>query len=316
MEQNEVANSVGRRRSDEAGNAPRFGVPGCDAAPPPRPSGTFLRPYSRGARGSLAAVWSCAPTTHLAACYPVCCHPRPSPGPPGHPPKIEKERKLFPSSVAARKSSPPVSGRAGFLELETKSKPARESGPHHPRRSPAFVCAISLIQQNTCSAVATLQAAGELWGAPGPAPGCPQARTAGRDAGGQGGRVPTAPFLYPLPLWTLPAARRAAPAGPTLLAPFQLAVQGSLERGSHAPGQGGNGLQMGGQPHRGHGLPRDHPPGLEPGSACPLGTLVSPCPLIPANRRWGGLGCWPRWVSTHQEHTYHSAPRSSCYAGC
>lgn len=101
---------------------------------------------------------------------------------PGHPPKIEKERKLFPQSAAARKSSPPVRGRAGFLELETNQSQARAAGPTAPGPLPS-VCVISLIQQNTCPAVATLQAAEEGWGAPGLTLGCPQAPRAVRVGG-------------------------------------------------------------------------------------------------------------------------------------
>lgn len=271
----------------------------------------------RGARGSLAAVWSCAPTTHLAACYPVCCHPRPSPWA-ARPPAQNRKGKEVISILSGSPEKLPSSEWAGGIPGagdQIKAGPAR-AAPTAPGPGLPSLCVISLIQQNTCSAVATLQAAGELWGAPGPAPGRPRAGRRGGRPGGQGGHVPTAPFLSPLPLWPLPAARRAAPASPTLHVPFQLAVQGSLVRGSHAPGQGGSGLQMRGKPHRGYGLPRDHPPGLEPGSTCPLGTVVSPCLPIPANRHWGGLGCQPPWVSVPWEHTCHSAPRSSCYPGC
>lgn len=106
-----------------------LGVPGCDAgfsgAFPPSP---VPREGGRGGRVPLA------PTVHLAACYPRLPPPPPPLALPGHPPKIEKERKLFPQSAAARKSSPPVRGRAGFLELETNQSQARAAGPPPPAR--------------------------------------------------------------------------------------------------------------------------------------------------------------------------------------
>ena len=203
-----------------------------------------------------------------------------------------------------------MSGRAGFLELETKSKPARERGPRGPGARLPSGCRFPDSAEHVfcgCHAAGRRGAVGSSW----PGPRLPSGPDGGAGGRGSGRARAHGPLPIPPPAVPLPAARRAAPAGPTLRAPFQLAVQGRLARGSPAPGQGGSGLQMGGQPRRGHRLPRDHPPGLEPGSACPLGTLVSPCPLIPANRRWGGLGCWPSWVSIHWEHTYHSAPRSS-----
>lgn len=208
MEQNEVANSVGRRRSDEAGNAPRFGVSGCDAAPPPRPSGTFLCLYSRGARGSLAAVWSCAPTTHLAACYPVCCHPRPSPWA-ARPPAQNRKGKEVISIVSGSPEKLPSSEWAGGIPGagdQIKAGPAR-AAPTAPGARLPSPCVISLIQQNTCSAVATLQAAGELWGAPGPAPGCPQARRADGGAGGRGSGRARAHGPLPIPPPAVDSAR-------------------------------------------------------------------------------------------------------------
>ena len=68
MEQNEVASAVGRRRSDEAGNAPRFGVPGCDAAPPPRPSGTFLQQRGPGFPGCRLELRSHHALSSLLSC--------------------------------------------------------------------------------------------------------------------------------------------------------------------------------------------------------------------------------------------------------
>lgn len=122
-----------RQRQKAAGGAerdlPGLGVPGCDAgssaAFPPSP---VPREGGRGGRVPLA------PTVHLAACYPCLPPPPPPLALPGHPPKIEKERKLFPQSAAARKSSPPVRGRAGFLELETNQSQARAAGPPPPAR--------------------------------------------------------------------------------------------------------------------------------------------------------------------------------------
>ena len=93
-------------------------------------------------------------------------------------------------------------GRAGFLELETNQSQARAAATPGPLPS---VCVISLIQQNTCPAVATLQAAEELWGAPGLAPGCPQARDGRAEGWGSGG----AHGPPSLPAHTLPSTALA-----------------------------------------------------------------------------------------------------------
>lgn len=166
-----------------------------------------------GGRGVPGFPWlqpACAATAmHLAACYPVCCRPRPpSPPPPGHPPKIEKERKLFPQAAAAQPEKLPSSeGAAGFLELETKSRPGSKArvAPTTPRPRLPSARVTSLIQQNTCPEVATLQAAEELWGAPGLGPGCPRAQGGRAGAWGQGGRMLPLPFLsFPPRCWPLP----------------------------------------------------------------------------------------------------------------
>ena len=179
-----------------------------------------------------------------------------------------------------------MGGRDSWSWRPNQSRPAR-AAPTAPGPGLPSLCVISLIQQNTCSAVATLQAAGELWGAPGPAPGCPRAGSAGREAGGSGRARAHGPLLSPPPAVASACGQESSPCQSHPQCDFPAAVQGSFVRGSHTPEQGGSGLQMRGKPHRGYGLPWDHPPGLEPGSACPLGTLVSPCPLIPANQHWG-----------------------------
>lgn len=166
-----------------------------------------------GGRGVPGFPWlqpACAATAmHLAACYPVCCRPRPPlTPPPGHPPKIEKERKLFPQAAAAQPEKLPSSeGAAGFLELETKSRPGSKArvAPTTPRPRLPSARVTSLIQQNTCPEVATLQAAEELWGAPGLGPGCPRAQGGRAGAWGQGGRMLPLPFLsFPPRCWPLP----------------------------------------------------------------------------------------------------------------
>lgn len=124
------------------------------------------------------------------------------------PPAQNRKGKEVISIVSGSPEKLPSSEWAGGIPGagdQIKAGPAR-AAPTAPGARLPSVCVISLIQQNTCSAVATLQAAGELWGAPGPAPGCPQARTAGRDAGGQGGHVPTHGPL-PIPPPTVDSAR-------------------------------------------------------------------------------------------------------------
>lgn len=138
-------------------------------------------------------------------------------------------------------------GRAGFLELETKSKPdPRESGPHLPAGPPRLpsLCVISLIQQNTCPAVATLQAAEEPWGAPGWGPRLPsgQGWEGGRLGIRQGARRPWPPSSPTHLAAGLAWPRRAAPPGPLEQDPFQARTSmylNSLKRGSSMPGQGG-----------------------------------------------------------------------------
>ena len=92
-----------------------------------------------------------------------------------------------------------MSGRAGFLELETKSKPARERGPRRPGARLPSGCRFPDSAEHVfcgCHAAGRRGAVGSSW----PGPRLPSGRKAGREAGGQGGHVPTAPFLSPLPL--------------------------------------------------------------------------------------------------------------------
>lgn len=132
--------------------------------------------------------------------------PPPAPSPPSpplplHPPPRPPAQNRKGKEVISTGSGSPAEklssseGAAGFLELETKSKPGprARAAPTAPGPQLPSVCVTSLIQQNTCPAVATLQAAGELWGAPGLAPGCPQAQGVGLEPGCQGGWLYSSP---------------------------------------------------------------------------------------------------------------------------
>lgn len=112
---------------------PGFGVPGCDAGHPlPPPSGT-----ARGARGTLGAVWSCAPTTHLAACYPVCCRPRPSPWA-ARPPAQNRKGKEVISIVSGSPEKLPSSEWAGGIP---GAGDQIKAGPRErPPPPPALAC--------------------------------------------------------------------------------------------------------------------------------------------------------------------------------
>ena len=148
-----------------------------------------MRLCNRGAWASLAAVWSCAPTTHLAACYPVCCHPRPSPWA-ARPPAQNRKGKEVISIGSGSPEKLPSSEWAGGIP----------GAGDQIKAGPALAClpgVVSLIQQNTCSAVATLQAAGELWGAPGPAPGCPRPGRRGGRPRVRAGTCPRPPSYPP-----------------------------------------------------------------------------------------------------------------------
>lgn len=156
------------------------------------------------------------------------------------------------SGSPARKSSPPVRGPRDSWSWRPNQSQALE--PKWPPPPPAASCVChSRIQQNTCPAVATLQATEELWGAPGGAPGCPQAqggRAGARDGEGRATAFLPPPLLAVASAWHRPPARlpgtwplRSSPERPLEQEPpaqgaFPSAVQ-EPERGC-TRGQGGS----------------------------------------------------------------------------
>lgn len=207
---NEASNSDRRWQSDVERKPPRNQVLGRDAdARLDHPLICTARGWTRRAGVPLAPACVCCYRHALSSLLSCLLPPPPPPHPPpGHPPKIEKERKLFPQAAAAQPEKLPSSeGAAGFLELETKSRPGSKArvAPTTPRPRLPSARVTSLIQQNTCPEVATLQAAEELWGAPGLGPGCPRAQGGRAGAWGQGGRMLPLPFLsFPPRCWPLP----------------------------------------------------------------------------------------------------------------
>lgn len=244
-------------RKNEASNSDRRQSDVETKLPTNQPSSSADHPLlcaARGRGGMLGFPWlpsACAaPTAHLAACYPVCCRPRPSFWPPpGHPPKIEKERKLFPQAAAAQPEKLPSSeGAAGFLELETKSKPG--PGAKVAPTAPSCLLRVSLPDSAEhvscgCHAAGHRGAVGSAWRGP-RLPSGP-----GRQGGSPGmGRARATAFLPLLPSWlwasavaqtSCQAARHLAyeeqPLGtpwnknPPAQRAFQSTVQGAVPRG-------------------------------------------------------------------------------------
>ena len=189
-----------------------------------------------------------------------------------------------------------MGGRDSWSWRPNQSRP-HESGPHRPRPWPAVaVCHFPDSAEHVfcgCHAAGRRGAVGSSW--PGPRP--PSGRDGGAGGRGSGRARAQGPLPIPPPAVASACGQESSPCRSHPPRAFPACCSRQPHEGLPHTWAGWQRFADEGKAPQGIWSPRDHPPGLEPGSACPLGTLVSPCLPIPANRHWGGLGCQPPWVS-------------------
>lgn len=138
---------------------------------------------------------SLAPTVHLAACYPVCCRPRPPPRP-ARPPAQNRRGKEVVSTVSGSPEKLPSSeGAGGIPGAGGESKPGESCRPPPPAAAFCVCHFPESAEHVSCGrhAAGCRGAVGSPW--PGPRlPLGPGLQAAGRRLGS--GRA-VAPILFP-----------------------------------------------------------------------------------------------------------------------